>query len=367
MTSSKNQTRIFIALLALAVITVSALLVGKPASAEKLGKASSQLDSVSMAAKEVSLSPAEACGTTTWNLIAGQTIDVGSVTVSNDANNIYVTYALDYPGACFGALQVWVGNSLLNLPANQDGTPIPGQFCQADGGACYDATGMTTYTFTIPFSEVNIVDVTQVCNTQLYVVTHAEVDLDCNPETEGHETAFGGDQAGGGPRWWFYGAYTICCDFGPPQPPLCQTAYAKGGYVWTTDRKSNPENLPSLRLTRNRWGWAINLTATGTTTYDIWAGAGLNNTANGTKVGTLTVNWDGSNVTVTYTMFSGYYLEEVHLYAGDGSPTTIAPGQYGYLDEFDPNVTSYTFNVPLADTNGTGGVWVVAHAVVCNQ
>ncbi len=85
------------------------------------------------------------------------------------------------------------------------------------------------------------------------------------------------------------------------------------------------------------------------------------------KVGTLTVNWDGSNVTVTYTMDSGYCLEEVHLYAGDDSPTTIAPGQYGNLAEFDPNVTSYQFNVPLADTNGDGVVWLVAHAVACNE
>ncbi|MGE0882751.1 MAG: hypothetical protein AB7P14_04355 [Blastocatellales bacterium] len=367
MTPSNNHPRIYVALLSLVVITVGILLIGSTASAKKLGEASTTIGSTNFAAKEMSLSQAEACGVTTWNLIAGQTIDVGSVTVSNDADNIYVTYALDYPGACFGTLQVWVGNSLLNLPANQNGTPIPGQFCQSDGGSCYDAHGLTSYTFTIPFSAVNIVDVTQVCNTQLYVVTHAEVDLDCNEATAGHETAFGGDITGGGPRWWFYGAYTICCDFGPPQPPFCQTAYAKGGYVWTTDRKSNPERLPSLNLTKNRWGWAINLTATGTTTYDIWAGAGLNNTANGVKVGTLTVNWDGTNVTVTYNLDAGYYLEEVHLYAEDGSPTTIAPGQYGYLDQFNPNRTSYTFNVPLVDMNGTGGVWVVAHAVVCNQ
>ena len=81
--------------------------------------------------------------------------------------------------------------------------------------------------------------------------------------------------------------------------------------------------------------------------------------------GTLSVNWDGAIAYVTYTLFPGYSLEEVHVYAGDGSPTTIAPGQYGYLHEFDPNATTYTFTVPLEDTNGTGGVWLVAHAVVC--
>jgi hypothetical protein len=55
---------------------------------------------------------AQTCGTTTWNLTAGQTIDVGSVTVSNDAENLYVTYKLDYPGAYFGTLHLWAGNDI---------------------------------------------------------------------------------------------------------------------------------------------------------------------------------------------------------------------------------------------------------------
>lgn len=308
------------------------------------------------------------CGTTPWNLTAGQTLDVGTVTVENDATNVYITFTLDdpdYPNACFGNLHVWVGNDLMNVPANKNGTPIPGQFCSADGGDCFDATGLTTYTFTIPFTALSIADVYAACGLTLYVVTHAEVDLDCTDTNTGHETAFGGPTPGGGPRWWFYGTYTVCCDFGPPPIPSCQTAYAKGGYVWTTDKKSNPENLPSLRLTRNRWGWAIKLTSPGTTTYDIWAGAGLNKTSNGSLVGTLTVDWDGSNATVSYNITTGC-LDEVHIYAGDGSPTTIAPGQYGYLSGLEPDATGHTATLPLSDANGDG-VWLVAHAVVCDQ
>ena len=61
-------------------------------------------------------------------------------------------------------------------------------------------------------------------------MSHAEVDLDCNPETEdNNETAFGGNQAGGsGQRWWFYGNYTLCCP-PPPEPPACTTETAWGG------------------------------------------------------------------------------------------------------------------------------------------
>jgi hypothetical protein len=315
---------------------------------------------------------ASAQAQTTWNLTAGQTMDVGTVTVSNDATNLYVTYTLDdpvYPLATFGTLHVWAGNTLLNMPANNNGTPIPGQFCTADGGACVDATGLQTYTFTIPFTALNITDVTTVCGKPLYVVTHAEVDMDGDPLTIEHETAFGGPTAGGESRWWFYGAHTISCDFGDPLSCYKATAFAKGGYVWTTDKRSNPEKLPSLSLTKNRWGWAINLTAIGETTYyQIWAGAGLNNTSSGVQVGTLTVNWDGSNATVTYEMFDGSYLEEVHIYAADAQPTVFAPGQYGYPTEGYEvgGITSFEYTVSLADTNATGEVWLIAHAVVSN-
>jgi hypothetical protein len=353
-----NRSLLAVACLAIAII---ASILSLPASAKKRTNETTGTPGTSNPVEFTT----DTCGTTSWDLTAGQTIDVGTVTVSNDANNLYVTYTLDdpdYVNACFGTLHLWVGNDLSLMPATPQGSPIPGQFPYH-----FTATGLKTYTFQIPFSALNLTNATEACGTKLYVVTHAEVDLDCSDSNTGHETAFGGPNPGGGPRWWFYGQYTVCCEFGPPQPPVCETAFAKGGYVWTTDRKSNPEGLPSLNLTKNRWGWAINLTAPGVTTYDIWAGAGLNNTGNGQKVGTLTINWDGSNAVVTYTMFSGFYLGEVHLYAGDGSPTTIAPGQYGYTDSFNPNRTTYTFNVPLCDTNGTGGVWIVAHAVVCNR
>jgi hypothetical protein len=237
--------------------------------------------------------------------------------------------------------------------------PAPGQLCNANGGACADADGAQTYTITIPFTELAIQDVNQVCGLPLYVVTHAEV---CG------ETAFGGSNQGPtqcSGAWWFYATYNVCCDFGPPPTPSCETAYGKGGWVWTTNRKSNPENLPSLNLTQNRWGWAINLLTPGTTTYTIWAGAGLNKIQNGTNVGTLTIVWDGTNATVTYALTSGCVMEEIHLYAGDPRPNTIAPGQYGNTVSFNPGVSTHTLNVPLENTNGTDGVWLVAHAVVC--
>ncbi len=300
------------------------------------------------------------CPPTVWNLTAGQHTVVGTVTVWNDTDTIYVRYDIDTeanPSLTFGTLHVWVGTDLTNLPTNPQGIPVPGQFCQADGGQCFDATGLTSHTFRIPFAELALPDISNACGQDLYVFTHAEI--------SNGETAWGGnvsvnvDEPG---RWYYYGQYTICCPSNPPVIDTCETAFAKGGWVWTTQRKSNPENLPSLELTRNRWGWAINLMAPGSYVYDIYAGAGLNDTARGAYVGTLYVDWNGTNATVKYELSGPEYLAEVHLYAGDHSPTTIAPGQYGYLDA--PDSATYTFNVPLTDPDGDG-VWLVAHAVVC--
>ncbi|MFB3787058.1 MAG: hypothetical protein ACE15F_11895 [bacterium] len=175
------------------------------------------------------------CEPIVWDLTAGQTIIVGNVSVTNDADNIYVTYTLDYTFECpdefgilqlfdatFGMLQMWIGYDISQVPANKQGIPVPGQFPYQ-----YNATGLTDFTFTIPFSDLGIIDVQEKCDLELYIVTHAEVDMDCDLE-EGHETAWGGDQTGGGPRWWFYGIYTVCCYYDTGDCWEGETAWAAG-------------------------------------------------------------------------------------------------------------------------------------------
>lgn len=141
------------------------------------------------------------CQPVVWQLTAGQTIPVGTVTVTNDADTLYVTYALDYPGACFGSLHLWADQDFSTLPVNNEDILIPGQFPYS-----IDATGLTSYTFKVPIS-----DFSGECGDDIFVVPHAEVDLDCDPVTNNTETGFGGDVEGGGVRWWFYGQYYICC------------------------------------------------------------------------------------------------------------------------------------------------------------
>jgi len=311
--------------------------------------------------------PSNYCKTQSSCLWAGQTINAGTVTVSNDATNLYITVrSTEGFQNVAENIKIWAGNDLATLPVTPSGPnagiPIPGQFPFK-----YTATG-TEYTVTIPFTSIDSYSGSKItCNSSaLYLYVH--VDAVANG---GAETAWAGncDATGPtspGPRWYYSLAYTTaCCTTPPPGNCFSQTAFAKGGWVFTTDKKSNPQNLPSLKLTQNRWGWAINLTAQSTTPiiYEIWAGAGLNTTSKGKLVGTLTVLWNGTTVTVTYTMSSGFTLTETHVYAGDFKPTTIAPGQYGNTLGFDPPSSTSTTTYTISDTNNDG-IWIIAHAGV---
>ncbi|MFD0932328.1 DUF4842 domain-containing protein [Psychroflexus salinarum] len=132
----------------------------------------------------------------------------------------------------------------------------------------------------------------------------------------------------------------------------CETGFAFGNNTFV-----------DLELTNKRWGWANELTNVqdGSYTFDIWAGAGQNNTNNGTLAGVLTVEVSGSDVTVTYDMNQGFTMSETHLYLGDNPPTTIAPGQFGNTHNLE-NATSDSFSVSYS---GDGDFWIVAHAVIC--
>jgi len=130
---------------------------------------------------------------TTYTLWAGQTINAGTLVVSNDGTNLYVTYNTT---GVFGTLHLWVGTNLGNMPATTNGTPIPGQFPYS-----VDASAVTTYQFVIPLSSIVGADI---CGGNVYIVAHAEVTINGN-----HETAFGGDIAGDANRWYFYANYLL--------------------------------------------------------------------------------------------------------------------------------------------------------------
>ena len=312
--------------------------------------------------------PIIVCAPKEVTLWAGQTMNWGTLTIFNDADFLYVKYTLKEgapEGACLEELHLWVGDDLTNMPAAPgNGAPINGQFpYKYDPEEC-----LTEHEFKIPKADLLASVPSTYCGKTFYVVAHA---------SGGNETMYGGDKpvnVKDKRRWWWYTEYTWCCpNPGPDDEMICQTAFAKGNsksdtYVFTTDgKKSNPEGLSSLMLIKNRWGWAIKLAAPTieAQSYDIWAGAGLNNTANGLKVGSLVVEWTGQTATVRYQLTGANCLQEVHLYASDTMPTTTAPGQYGITEYYlDGCTKSDSFSVDVVDPAGDG-IWLIAHAVVC--
>lgn len=316
------------------------------------------------------------CGETSWTLWAGQHINVGQLIVTNDSENIYVTYKLDeatQPKAYFGTLHLGIvsEDDIGSLDGGGEKRPAPGQLPYH-----YDPGGLgsvTEHTFTVPFAEINVSMNPVTCPElpHLFVVAHAEVNgVDDGSGTLSGETAFGGNQGGPGNSWWYYGEYEICCEDNPePEPCFTETAFAKGTYILATKNgKANPEGLDALGLTKNRWGWAINLTAAGDYTFNIWAGAGRNNTSKGELVGILEVNWDETEAIIRYLLTSDddYALQEVHIYASNERPSTVAPGLYGYpVGGYDAGGGNmFETVVPLEDTDGENGVWLIGHAVV---
>lgn len=89
----------------------------------------------------------EDCVATEVALIAGQTMNSGSVTVSNDADYIYVTYATT-GGWVLTQTHLYVGDCAF-IPVNNPGNPIPGQFP-------YSGThnNLTTVTYQVPISKI---------------------------------------------------------------------------------------------------------------------------------------------------------------------------------------------------------------------
>lgn len=160
-----------------------------------------------MAAVSISGRPAEAqasaCGTpTSTTLVAGQHYVAGTISVSNDANYLYVTYTSDSPWLLSEA-HAAVAGTLEEIPQSRAGNPIPGRFAYS---ATFDPE-VSTYTFGIPIAGVFTAGQT------LYVAAHSVVQA---PRDQGgSQTAWGEGPSFRGNNWAMYLNYTVqSCDGG---------------------------------------------------------------------------------------------------------------------------------------------------------
>lgn len=217
-------------------------------------------------------------GTYTYTLWAGKTNNAGTVTITNDDNNIYVTYNTNNT-ADLSEVHVYLWSNQLDIPSKR---PAPGQ---AD--YVVENINADSYTVVIP-AAVN-------CDNVYYISAHAALTVD-NPSdvdepgvgNNSGETAYGSgnNYPNGFPKgtgaWWGYMTFTVhCCDNGPVDPE-CQTETAWGG---------------NTRGGGNAWWFYFD--TQGTATQTIYAGQSINAgyvTFNGTQlVVTLTNGWELQN------------------------------------------------------------------------
>ena len=137
----------------------------------------------------------------------------------------------------------------------------------------------------------------------------------------------------------------------------CDTAFMFGEYELNEDFEG---------IEAERWGWANFVKGDGTYTYDLWTGAGQNNTSAGTLVGEVTYIVDGDDVQVTIDLAEGNSLAETHIYLDGDEPAVNGPGQYGNTNE-GMEENSIVYNLEVKDINEDGSFWIVVHAEVCGN
>jgi len=278
--------------------------------------------------------------TTTAKLYAGQTKEVGTLTVKNATEDgekyLYVTYIFNQ-GVTVYELHLWVGTDLKNMPQTKPlkgemyGNPIPGKFPYD----MYDATMQNgSYVFKIKLADV--FGESDPCGKTVLVVAHAKVWVGGM-----EETAF----AGSGPcyitppgRWWCYVSHVICCDQTTPPPEGCwkdETAWAKGD-PYNPGKGGN---------------WAMYVTYSGTSmTVDLLAGQTMD-------AGNVTLEPVSTGVKITVDMGAGWRFAPVPdnlKVQGYNSPPSgnPAPGQFANKKTCDPASNSCFIVVPYAPYYG---------------
>jgi hypothetical protein len=281
-------------------------------------------------------------------LFAGQTTPAGTVTISNDADTLYVKYEASGDWQ-ISETHLEIATSLAGIPKTKAGSPVPGQFTTKETFS----PGVKTVTYTFPL--------TYAVGTELVVAAHAVVQrTDALGQIVQQETGWSEGfkfvQKG---NWATYTKYVVK-QFTPPvvdeSDPTSETAWA-----WLS---GNATSFSAYDI--SRWGWTNGPLVPGTYTADLYAGAGQSDLSKGTKVGTVTIGYVNGTATITYATNPGFTMSEVHVYAGtDPLPIgqngnyTVAPGQF-IVREFSTELNTYSVTV----SSLSGEIYVAAHAVV---
>jgi len=177
-------------------------------------------------------------------LIAGQHIDAGTVTLTRDADTLFVTYKTN-ADFTLSETHVWVGTDVDAVPHSPGGL-TNGHFTYND-----------SYSPTV--SEATIeVPLTWADGTRLYIFTHASVEY---TEGEGGETAYAGTKKYDAvTRWNFYIEYDL-----PPFNPEVPKEVLSGYTFFDLDndgvRDSDEPGIPGVTVTLDNEGTPITVTS----------------------------------------------------------------------------------------------------------
>jgi hypothetical protein len=319
-------------------------------------------------------------------LLAGQTIPAGHVCF-----NVIDDFTMEVTFTTTGGWELeeahlWVGCDPEGYPQTRKGNPIPGQFPYATG----DIAGATTYTFVVDLTQLDCLG-TLNCDpgNLLFAMAHAAVRLPDGSGGYQTETGWGDGSQVPGKNWATQMVLTLRDDSCDGTPERCfdgQVAFAFGGPDATCFLSVDEDGDGSGDF--DRWGWT-NLIGPGSYSWPIFADAISCDRSRGQKVGTVTVEYDGSTAVVTYTMDPAVErtIASTHLYVGSEvlprdelGELTVAPRLYPLSDDFvncsdatgtqsDPflcdgaGVTTHTYTV----TGLSGSVHVIAHAGVLGE
>jgi len=304
------------------------------------------------------------CGeTTVVSLIAGQHIDVGTVSVSNDETYLYVTY--ETTGDWYlTETHLYVGAES-DIPLSGGGNPKMGHFPYSD------PHGITqSYTYQVDLSTLDDTFV---------VIAHAVVDKIVNGETIiSEETGYGcideNTEWFPGKRWGCYFEYTKqeC------EEEECKDVY---GYLRYDDH-----NTCFLDNGLSNFGWSSRISdfdkrlEHNNLRIQLFADVESCDIVNAMEVGYIVITVysestdDGEQQYVDvkyYITDSNYVLDEVNLYLGtdilpqdsNGNSTSL-PSDYEYHQELD-GVNYYKFaKIPRPGELGET-VYITPHAKIC--
>lgn len=323
-----------------------------------------------------------------YGLWAGQDNEAGTVYISNDNENFYITIDTN-SSADLKEVHIYVYEDESALP---DKRPTPGLAPYVEQNIFADSV-----TVTIPLTElVNLED--------YYFAIHASLVEDAVGSVDGSslagETAYAaGDDTpdyNGKGAWYYVVGYTLNAvieyitenvyedvtvdveedvyldvyeEVIVPLETVVDPKDLEMGEetAWAYADPNGQYGNNFLDFGFSRWGWSIGPLTSGSYEFPIYAGAGLSDITKGTLVGSLFVEYNAlvGTAEVEYVLDEGFYLGVTQIYVGNemfaqnGGVPTVAPGQLGNIHDLD-FADSDSFSLEGL----SGEIFITAHADV---